>query len=216
MYSVQIMLSIGVVKGISCDQVDIKGALLMTHCRNPTRGTSNYLTSRAAMMLIDVLYTFINRCTALTSTTFVVQLLQPCATSRRRAPLDGNQLSVHKWRPRYWFNVAYVDNLIVVGYQKALSKLKSSVKSIFFVAKVAPCTHFLSIKVAVVPLRILFCQLTYSEHIICLCGMKTPRPRKHSLPLWHCLYELAPHMRTDDICYRKALLVGQTLDCLST
>lgn len=73
------------------------------------------------------------------------------------------------------FNVAYVDNLLIICSRKAVSKLKSSLKSIFVVTEQGPCTHFLGMIVTLVPSGILLSQPTYGEHIIRLCGMVTSK-----------------------------------------
>ena len=86
------------------------------------------------------------------------------------------------------FVIVYVDDLLIIGSDSEVTKVKSELKEIFTVTDLGLCSYFFGISIIRKPDGIFLSQKAYTEKLIEAAGMTNCKPAKSPLPLHHPLY----------------------------
>ena len=85
--------------------------------------------------------------------------------------------------------LVYVDDLLMVGTETAVSRVKQELARRFTTSDLGECTHFLGIKVERRTNGLFLSQKAYAERIVEKAGMEDAKVANTPLPLSHPLYE---------------------------
>lgn len=100
---------------------------------------------------------------------------------------DSIFISTDRGRPVYL--LVYVDDILVLGYRRAVQGVKDRLAGLFTTTDLGFCAHFLRIKIERGPYGMFLSQRPFTEKIIELAGMSTAKQTDSPLPLSHPLYE---------------------------